>query len=310
MSGYGGGGAGSTGNTGTGTSPPGTAYGGGGIPASGNGGNGDANTGGGGSGAPSYTGGNGGSGIVIVSYPDVYAAPTATTGSPTVSTSGSGSLSFNGSTQSLTSPASSVYNFGTGNFTLEAWVYCTSFSNTPCIFDARVSGGAEPWALYINTSGQPYYYDGSVRNTTTSVSLNTWTHIAAVRNSGTLNIYINGVSGYSASNTTNITSTSTLRIAGAFSASYFPGFLSNARITNTAVYTANFTPSTTPLTAISGTQILLNNVSGAQFADGSSNAFVITTIASPTWNSSSPFATGLGYKNRVYKWTSSGSITF
>jgi hypothetical protein len=27
----------------------------------------------------------------------------------------------------------------------------------------------------------------------------------------------------------------------------------------------------------------------------------------PAWNSSSPFATGLGYKNRVYTWTSTGT---
>jgi hypothetical protein len=30
----------------------------------------------------------------------------------------------------------------------------------------------------------------------------------------------------------------------------------------------------------------------------------------PTWNQSSPFATGLGYKNRVYSWTTTGSGTF
>lgn len=50
--------------------------------------NGSSNTGGGGGGLRDATGKNGGSGVVIIAYPDVYLAATATTGSPTVTTSG------------------------------------------------------------------------------------------------------------------------------------------------------------------------------------------------------------------------------
>jgi hypothetical protein len=65
---------------------------------------GSANTGGGGGSTPAAgTGGAGGSGIVIIRYPDSFAAPTATTGSPAVTVSGgfriyrwtsSGSITF------------------------------------------------------------------------------------------------------------------------------------------------------------------------------------------------------------------------
>jgi hypothetical protein len=81
--GVGGGGAGGTGAAVSGTS-------------------GTANTGGGGGGGRTG-GGTGGSGIVIIRYPDSFAAPTATTGSPTVTVSGgfriyqwtsSGSITF------------------------------------------------------------------------------------------------------------------------------------------------------------------------------------------------------------------------
>ena len=67
----------------------------GGTGGGGNGGNslgrtpgtaGSANTGGGGGGGTD--GGNGGSGIVIIRYSDAYDLATATTGSPTVTTSG------------------------------------------------------------------------------------------------------------------------------------------------------------------------------------------------------------------------------
>ena len=89
------------------------------------------------------------------------------------------------------------------------------------------------------------------------------------------------------------------------------GYISNARIVKgTAVYTTTFTPSTIPLTAISGTSVLLNSVSGAFLADSSTNSFTASVSTQlPTWNALSPF-TGTGYKNRVYTWTGSGSITF
>jgi hypothetical protein len=56
-----------------------------------NGTNGTANTGGGAGGASGSGGGletNGGSGVVIVRYADTYPLATATTGSPTVTTTG------------------------------------------------------------------------------------------------------------------------------------------------------------------------------------------------------------------------------
>lgn len=102
---YGGGGGGGKGSTG-GTQGLGGAGGGGnGLnAASGVIPSGTVNTGGGGGAGPSSgTGGNGGSGICILRYPDSYPEASATTGSPTIITSGgwrtytftsSGSITF------------------------------------------------------------------------------------------------------------------------------------------------------------------------------------------------------------------------
>jgi len=268
--------------------------------------NGSTNTGG--VGGATATGGTGGSGIVIVSYPDVYAAPTATTGSPTVSTSGSGSIAFNGSSQWVTYASNAAWTLGS-TFTIEAWVYPTVFSASAkriCQADSGID-------LSVNSSGLINF---NAATTTTALSLNVWSHVAFVCSSGTSTLYINGVaSGFTGTNTgVNVSGTSTLTVGTYQTNSGFAwqGYLSNFRIVkSSAVYTGNFTPSTVPLTAITNTQLLLTSNSGGFLADGSANGFTTTstTSASPTWNAASPFSV-TGYKNRVYTWTSSGSITF
>jgi hypothetical protein len=278
--------------------------------------NGTANTGGGGGGGGSspnsQNGGTGGSGVVIISYPDTYQTPTATTGSPTVSTSGSGSIAFNGTNQYLTYPSSTNYAFGTGDFTVEMYVYR---SNTGAIIlDARSNALAETWAMYCRSSTKLGWYTGPIDvGTPSDIPLNAWAHIAACRSGTTTRLFINGNLESSFTDITNYTTTSALKVgvSATLSTEFFGGNMSNIRITKgVALYTASFTPSAAPLSASASTGLLLNTVSGSVFADATGNTTISSAVNSPTWNQLSPFATGLGFKNRVYTWTSSGSITF
>jgi hypothetical protein len=278
-----------------------------------NGGNGGTNSGGGGGGSSvgnSGTGGIGGSGIVIVSYPDIYAGAASTTGSPTVSTSGSGSLYFAGSSNYLTYASNAAFGYGTGNFTEEVWIYPTASNWTSGNFYISDHGGnLLQLQYYLNALN---WNSGAIVGSTT-IPANTWSHIAVVRNSTTVVLYLNGTNIGSASSSTNFATTSLTigSYGGGGAGNSYQGYISNFRaVKGTAVYTGNFTPSTTPLTAITNTSLLLNSVSGAYLADGSTNAFVPTVTGTAPWNQASPFATGLGYKNRVYTWTSSGSVTF
>ena len=306
-----------------------TAYAGGGagggyqsvgVGGAGGGGNagvaGSTNTGGGGGGyvgISSITGKAGGSGIVIVSYPDIYAGATSTTGSPTVSTSGSGSISLNGTNQYLTIPTNAALNFGTGDFTIEGWVYPNT-SNDWFLISSTGSGGmffgyrtTPAFAYGWGRTGVAWDYNAGAKTN------GVWQHIAVSRSGTNMRIFLDGVQqGTTQTNSTayDLGTTST-SIGSQGAALYFSNYLTNLRVVKgTALYTSNFTPSTTPLTAVSGTSLLLSSVSGAPFVDSSGTGLVATAINSPTWNQASPFATGLGYKNRVYTWTSSGSITF
>lgn len=343
---YGGGGGGGFANVINSNPGLGGVGGGGnaGISSGGVGGSGGDNTGGGGGASvyvnPTYyAGGSGGSGVVIISYPDVYAAPTAITGSPTVSTSGSGSIKFYDVGGSSPSDAPSYIQYtGTSALaigqtgTYEFWIYPTRFFTNHRIISQGVNSGIE---IYYDSSGNLVVGNtsgGASSSVTGALSLNTWTHVAVVFNSGTLTVYFNGTAKSLTGTTTgyNMTSTSTLAISG-----YPPitgqygvvGYLSNIRIVKgVAVYTGAFTPPSSPLqatqvagtntSAITGTQtsLLLNSVSGSYLADTSTNSYTASAVSSgtalPVWNELSPFATGLGFKNRVYRWTSSGSITF
>jgi hypothetical protein len=326
----GGGGSGYTGTQGSG------GVGGGGAGSnSTTAGSGTVNTGGGGGGSWSGTKGTGGSGIVIVSYPDIYAGAASTTGSPTVSTSGSGSIAFSGTSQYITTPSASAIAFSTNNFTVEGFVYFTSIGSTGApkgvlqlstnSAGINASAGNSVGLGSNATGGKWEIYAGGTSTVAASAApvANTWYHFAIVKNSGTTVLYINGTSVLSVADSTTYTGTY-LAVGAYYDPGYgIPGYVSNVRIVNgVAVYTGAFTPPAAPLTttqpagtnisAITGTStaLLLNTVSGAQFADRSVNSYILTRTGSPTWNQLSPFATGLGYKNRVYTWTSSGSVTF
>jgi len=247
--------------------------------------------------------GAGGSGIVIVSYPDIY--PALTTGgstSPTVSTSGSGSISFNGSSL-LTSAATQVIP-STADFTIEAWVYLTSFTGNPVIAGQGSSGDAGRSLFYVSTAGTLSFSTGGsiVISASSNLSLSTWTYVAITKASNVGTFYINGTSAGGGSINNAIQNT-TLTIGGsnpAWTAQYFNGNISNFRLSNIA-RTITSTP-TAPFSSIANTTLLLNTVSGAPFADAASSPNTFTLTGSPAWNQLSPFATGLGYKNRVYTW--------
>ena len=341
--GGGGGGASTNANSNVGSG----GVGGGGSGSITNGTSGTANTGGGGggsgyNGSSVGNGGSGGSGIVIISYPDTYNAPTTLTGTYTASTSGSGSLYYpdaggSGSTagQGYVEIANTTaLTIGTTG-TLELWVYPTRYTTNHRMFSIQGVPNAG-YDFYYDTSGNVNFgYTSGGANGTVSgnpLPLNTWTHIAFVFNSGTATVFFNGVSQTLTGTTTgyNFTySTTNLFIGSEQTAGQYSiiGYLSNARIVKgVAVYTGNFSAITKPLTAIqsagtnisaiTGTQtsLLMNTVSGSAYADSSTNSYYPVAVSTGSnaviWNQSSPFATGLGYKNRVYTWTSSGTVTF
>jgi hypothetical protein len=202
--------------------------------------------------------------------------------------------SFNGSNQYLYLGGQSNFAFGTGDFTVEFYVNAITFANFPIIYDSRPSlvDGAYP-TIYINSSGSPAYYTNTgIRITTNAImNPNTWYHIAVVRSGAVTTLYLNGVSQGTYNDSVNYLNGANRPIinGGYTGANVLSGLTSNLRVVKgTAVYTSNFTPSTTPLTAITNTQLL--TLQNATIVDNSTNAFTINNNGSVVTGQTYPFA--------------------
>jgi hypothetical protein len=214
-------------------------------------------------------------------------------GSPSVSSGGS--ISFNGSSQYLTLPSSAAFSFGTSDFTIESWIYPNNLSGRLWFFDSNTDN------VDLNGSGGIYYYNAGLYSsaTNTVISVGAWHHIALVRASGTVTLYVNGSSVMS-QNGIGYNSSSNRALNIAYSVAqgngYFNGYMTNFRVVKgTAVYTSTFTPSRSPLTAITNTQLLLNAASsGTLVTDSSTNNLTITNNGTATFNSATPLVNFAG----------------
>ena len=212
---------------------------------------------------------------------------------------------FDGDGDYLSIPNSAAFSYGTGDFTMEAWVYKTATSGDRAVVDSYTAGsGGGTFGFLVNdTQINAYQTNVATYTFTYTVPINSWNHIAFVRTGGNLICYVNGTSIGSQANSANFISSSAINIgrnAGS-GGSQWIGYISNLRIVKgTAVYTGNFTPSTTNLTAISGTSLL--TLQNAAFTDNSTNNFIITQFGNTTVTGNSPFNT-VGYWSNYFDGT-------
>jgi hypothetical protein len=199
---------------------------------------------------------------------------------------------FDGSGDYLTGPSNSAFSFGTSDFTAECWVYFTSLPTAnQSLFDFRNGSDNSSFFMGVYSNNIPFFANqsGGVLNGSFTFNVNTWYHIAYTRSGTSLNIWVNGTNVGTTTNSTNLTGTNCKIGADSSGAYNVFGYISNARvIKGTALYTANFTPSTSPLTAIANTSLL--TCQSNRFKDNSTNAFTITPSGNAAVTPFSPFA--------------------
>jgi hypothetical protein len=184
----------------------------------------------------------------------IGSAVTTNTQSPFVG--GGNSYVFSSSTNSfISTPGSSDWAVGTGDFTIEWFSYQTSAGSFPRPFSVGTYSTAAV-AVSIESSTFYYWANNSPRySNAAGTFLNNWVHWAVVRSSGITKVYKNGTQlGSQASDANNITNTSSALTIGnettKSTGAALIGYLTNFRwVKGLAVYTGNFTTPTSQLTA-------------------------------------------------------------
>lgn len=113
---------------------------------------------------------------------------------------GGASAIFDGISDYLSVPAHADFDFGTGDFTLDAWVFPATISGYAAIicrqqnvgdeglFQLRLSSGKPEFVFCANSSSSLVTLSAAQ-----SIAANTWTHIALSRLGGIGRLFVDGV---------------------------------------------------------------------------------------------------------------------
>ena len=143
------------------------------------------------------------------------------TGSPSSTTTRSNfygaSFDFSGNptngesvaTHYLTIGSSTDFNFGTGDFTIEMWIYSSTWdgsgTNDDIVPFSHVTQNALLYITYSgSTKGRFAWYDGSTVNQSGyELPVGKWIHVAISRSSGTTRLFADGIERHSFSDSVN-----------------------------------------------------------------------------------------------------------
>ena len=173
--------------------------------------------------------------------------------------------SFNGAS-AIYNDASTALNFGTGAFTVETWVNFNSLTtgagkHNVVLASGQANGGFQIYKVDITNTVMYGGMDVSENPVipAAEVAAGRWYHIAIVRESTAANktrVYVNGQLRYTYTDTKNYNINGVV-VGGYKIGLYFPGYIGPTRVVKgSALYSTNFEPA--PLTAVSGTSLLLN----------------------------------------------------
>ena len=154
----------------------------------------------------------------------------------------------------ITIPAGDHFNFGAGDFTIEAWVRPSSVSDNKAVIGQYGFSGNRSWDFLL--LGNVAHFRFTSGGVTDAMSLNSpvlqagvSSHIAVVRSGSNFYVFANGVLGETKTSTAPIYSSSYTAAIGYNQEGAWPffGYIDELRITKgVGRYTGNFTPPTGP----------------------------------------------------------------
>ena len=204
---------------------------------------------------------------------------------------------FDGTGDYISTADNAVLNPGTQDFVMEAWVYFTGTTGANQGINGKGTAGTNGYSFFItNALVLSFIWNGTGGTTITggTLSLNTWNHVAVVRNNSVIRLYLNGVgAGSSTACTTDITSTAIKYIGQARGANPMLGYISNYRMMKGSrpsgydATSSSLTVPSLPLTDVANTSIL--TCADNAFIDDSPNNFAITRNGDASVQPFNPF---------------------
>jgi hypothetical protein len=177
---------------------------------------------------------------------------------------------------------------GTGEFCYECWINVLQASDDAVLETRDTNNSANGFTLTVLNSSTIRVYSNSAKITASGLSyLNQWTHLCVEKVGSTTTLYINGVSYGTTTDLANMSNTN-FRIGESQHYGAFSGYIANFRyVRGGYVYNGNFTPPTSPLTAVANTELL--TCSSNRFVDESTNNHTVTVNGDIEVTPFSPF---------------------
>jgi len=221
-----------------------------------------------------------------------------------------GSVNFNGKTGSVgdwvVMPSSADFGYGTGDFTIEFFIFLKSTGAVYTVWDQRTSSqdfNTASILIFIEADGTIRFdtlssAGGNTGRIEGSVSDGQWYHFALCRSGTSTKMFLNGTqAGSTFSDSTDyVTPASSWSIGGSEEQNQYSSdvYISNVRVVKgTALYTSNFTAPTSELTAVTNTK-LLTFQGDTPFVDNSSSSHTLTVNSEPLASEFGPFTGSSG----------------
>jgi len=248
--------------------------------------------------------------VVPATSPDILPdTPSGVSGSSKLTKITDGAVSFDGTGDYLSLGSNSDFNFGTGTFTIEGFFYKNATTSLQTLLASQQyyqSGNDGNWVLRVSSATQIAFasYNGTSSEEYSEFSapngVGSWHHFAFVREgtgSNQSKFYYDGKLAGSMTVSKSLTDGGSNGIFigddGSGPNNAFNGFLSNVRvIKGTALYTANFTPPSAPLTNVTNTKLLCCQ-SNTSAIEGAVKPGTITANGNAAATNFNPFNTDI-----------------
>ena len=211
------------------------------------------------------------------------------------------------------------FDMGAGDFTFECWVKAAASSGAYAGIFGMYNYDNAGLLIQLDNQGRVRLVNpGAIDQTGSTVFYGTgttmgdWHHYAVTRSGTTLKAFVNGVEEISHTYSNGIDfSNGGSAVIGVTDRTDYPGdydlkgYISNLRLVKgTALYTANFTPSTEKLTAVTNTQVLACQDSDDPTQEATGKT--ITGFGGLQESNDTELVTNSGFTNNISGWTTSG----